>query len=81
LAHISVAVEYPWEKQVKQSSRSDLIAHPSNSIEPTSGVQIDSASQATGSNDKSDHGDLLLTTELAMGSEAPVDDDATSPKQ
>uniref|UniRef100_N1QYX7 Disease resistance protein RPM1 n=1 Tax=Aegilops tauschii TaxID=37682 RepID=N1QYX7_AEGTA len=44
-------------------------------------VRIDSASQAAGSNDKSDHGGLLLTTEPAMGSEAPVDDDATSPKQ
>ncbi|XP_037427802.1 peroxisomal membrane protein PEX14-like [Triticum dicoccoides] len=38
----------PWDKQVKQSSGRDLKAHPSNSSESTSGVRIDSASQATG---------------------------------
>lgn len=34
-----------------------------------------------GSNDSSDHGDLMLTAEPATGSKAQVDDDAASPEQ
>lgn len=71
----------PWEKQGQQSSGWDLKAHSSDPSESSSGVQSDSTSQATGSNNSSGHGDLMLTAEPAMGSEAPVDDDAASPKQ
>lgn len=74
-------VEQPWEKQGQQSSGWDLKAHSSDPSESSSGVQSDSTSQATGSNNSSGHGDLMLTAEPAMGSEAPVDDDAASPKQ
>lgn len=66
----------PWEIHGQESSGLDLKADPSDSSEPTSGVQIDSTNQATESNNSSDHGDLLLTAEPATGSEAPVKDDA-----
>uniref|UniRef100_M8AXN9 Peroxisomal membrane protein PEX14 n=1 Tax=Aegilops tauschii TaxID=37682 RepID=M8AXN9_AEGTA len=71
----------PWEKQGQQSSGLDLKAHTSNPSESSSGVQTDGTSQATGSNNSSGHGDLMLTAEPATGSEAPVDGVATSPKQ
>ncbi|KAM3300434.1 hypothetical protein ACQJBY_041446 [Aegilops geniculata] len=68
----------PWEKQGQQSSGWDLKAHSSES---SSGVRTDSTNQATGSNNSSGHGDLMLTAEPATGSEAPVDEVAASPKQ
>lgn len=71
----------PWEIQGQESSGLDLKAHPSDSGESRSGVEIVSTSQATGSNNSSDHGDLLLTAERAMGSEAPPDEDTASSEQ
>ncbi|CAM0953608.1 unnamed protein product [Alopecurus aequalis] len=71
----------PWEIQGEESSGLDLKAHPTDSNEPTSAVQTGSTSQATESNNSSDHGDLLLVAEPAKGSEAPADDDAVSPEQ
>ncbi|KAM3413042.1 hypothetical protein ACQJBY_004294 [Aegilops geniculata] len=71
----------PWEKQGQQSPGLDLKAHTSNPSESSSGVQTDGTSQATGSNNSSGHGDLMLMAEPATGSEAPVDDVAASPKQ
>ncbi|KAK1696151.1 hypothetical protein QYE76_012848 [Lolium multiflorum] len=71
----------PWEKQVEESSGLDLKAHPSGSSEPTSGVQTDSTNQGMESNNNSGHGDALLMSKSAMGSEAPTVDDAASPEQ
>jgi len=70
----------PWEKQGQESSGLDLKAHPSDSSEPTSGVQTDRTNHGMESDNNSDHGDALIA-EPAMGSEGPVDDDAASPEQ
>ncbi|VAH23310.1 unnamed protein product [Triticum turgidum subsp. durum] len=59
----------PWEKQGQQSSGWDLKVHSSDPSESSSGVRTDSTSQATGSNNSSGHGDLMLTAEPATGKE------------
>ncbi|VAH23312.1 unnamed protein product [Triticum turgidum subsp. durum] len=63
----------PWEKQGQQSSGWDLKVHSSDPSESSSGVRTDSTSQATGSNNSSGHGDLMLTAEPATGEPGGLD--------
>ncbi|CAL4895012.1 unnamed protein product [Urochloa decumbens] len=68
----------PWEKQGQENLVWDLKSPSSVSSEMRSEVQHDGTNKSTDSADGSNQVDSLLQAEVAVGSESPIDDDASS---